>query len=327
MCFQTQSDYPQQYVNRKDEFLEALLSRETMPENSSICQHCDRDFFAVWRCKDCVLATPMCRSCLQVSHRENLFHQIERWNGGFFQPAELSEVGTYLLIKHHSDEKLCDTLQKWCNQLKSDEEKKDSIEQDHLCKTFERPEQVPVPMLDYDFDDTSNDINESDIEDESDDNDDFEEDNVYLMNLLNAGASPAFISNYMANYIRVVHSNGLHHIVMVSCKCHGSDILPIDLFTAQLLPTSFTRIKTLFTSQVLDMFCLSNLKLKASAYQYYQLLCCLTHPTALAEVINLYREFHRMSWLWQWMKKLKWAGYPMNNKSINEVQAGELAIY
>lgn len=34
-----------------------------------------------------------------------------------------------------------------------------------------------------------------------------------------------------------------------------------------------------------------------------------------------------MSRLWQWMKKLKWAGYPNNNKKVSEVQSSELAIY
>ena len=114
---------------------------------------------------------------------------------------------------------------------------------------------------------------------------------------------------------------------MVSCHFQGQDTFPLDLFSAQLLPASFKRTKTLFTAQALDMFCLCNLELKALAYQFYQLLCRLTQPTAPAEVVNLYREFRRMSRLWRWMKKLKWAGYGGKNKNVNEVQAGELAIY
>ncbi|KAF8799827.1 hypothetical protein BYT27DRAFT_7016783, partial [Phlegmacium glaucopus] len=129
------------------------------------------------------------------------------------------------------------------------------------------------------------------------------------------------------SYLRVVHSNGLHHIAMISCECRGHDVLPLDLFAAQLLPASFKRIKTLFTAQVLDMYRLCNLELKASAYQFYQLLRRLTRPMAPAEVINLYREFRRMSRVWRWMKKLKWARYAGTNKKVNEVKAGELAIY
>ena len=104
-------------------------------------------------------------------------------------------------------------------------------------------------------------------------------------------------------------TNGIHDVAMVSCECRGPDNLPFELLAARLLPTSFNWIKTLFTAQLLDRFRLSNLELKVSAYQFYQLLCCLTQPTAPAEVADLYREFRRMSRIWCWMKRLKWAGY------------------
>ena len=65
-------------------------------------------------------------------------------------------------------------------------------------------------------------------------------------------------------------------------------------------------------------------QLKASAYQFYQVLCCLTCPTAPAEVIDLYREFHRMSQIWRWMKRLKWAGYGFPKRKVAEVKKGEL---
>ena len=43
------------------------------------------------------------------------------------------------------------------------------------------------------------------------------------------------------------------------------------------------------------MFWLSNLELKASAYQFYQLLRRQTLPMAPGDVDDLYREFRRMS--------------------------------
>ena len=150
---------------------------------------------------------------------------------------------------------------------------------------------------------------------------------------VSAGASvgnrvdPALASATLGSYHRVVHSNGLHHIGMVSCQCHGEDVLPLDLFAAQLLPASFKRIRTLFTAQVLDTFRLCNLELKASAYQFYQLLRRLTRPMAPAEVLNLYREFRRMSRLWRWMKKLKWAGYAGGTTPVSEVKDGELSVF
>ena len=30
-------------------------------------------------------------------------------------------------------------------------------------------------------------------------------------------------------YVNIVHTNGIHHLAMVSCVCHGPDLLPMDL--------------------------------------------------------------------------------------------------
>jgi len=129
------------------------------------------------------------------------------------------------------------------------------------------------------------------------------------------------------SYVRIVHTNGIHHLAMVSCRCRGADMLPRDLVACRLLPASFQTIRTLFSAQVLDTFRLCNLELKASAYQFYQLLRRLTMPMAPAQVVDLYNEFQRMSRLWRWMKKLKWAGFGHNGKIAMNVDRGELANY
>lgn len=129
------------------------------------------------------------------------------------------------------------------------------------------------------------------------------------------------------SYVRVVHTNGLHHLAMVSCRCRGDDILPRDLIASRLVPASFQNIRTLFSAQLLDFFRLCNLELKASAYSFYHLLRRLTMPMAPAEVIDLYNEFRRMTRLWRWMKKLKWAGFGHNGKSANNIGPGELANF
>jgi hypothetical protein len=337
--WQTQRDYIEQYVDRMDELLEAMLTREAIPDGSGTCRHCDKGVLAIWRCKDCVLGTPMCRACIRQLHRENPFHRIEKWNGAYFRPAELWEVGTYLLVRHHTGEMMCETLRVWCNLLEIDEERKDIGEQEVLNRSqrTQIPVPVPVPVPDPDPEQyfENGDINigepsgdEEDISDEDDDDDgdilDDEklDENPYL-NSAGTGAGPASFGTY----VRIIHTNGIHHIAMISCQCHGHESLPLDLLASQLLPASFKRIKTVFTAQVLDMFRLCNLELKASAYQFYQLLRRLTRPMAPGEVINLYREFRRMSRLWRWMKKLKWAGYTGSTKSVKAVEAGELAVY
>jgi len=132
---------------------------------------------------------------------------------------------------------------------------------------------------------------------------------------------------FQNSYVRIVHTNGLHHLAMVSCRCRGAELLPCDLIASRLVPASFQNIRTLFSAQLLDFFCLCNLELKASAYSFYHLLRRLTMPMAPAEVADLYNEFRRMTRLWRWMKKLKWAGYGHNGKSAKHIKAGELAIF
>ena len=129
------------------------------------------------------------------------------------------------------------------------------------------------------------------------------------------------------SYIRVVHTNGIHHLAMVTCHCQGEHRIPLELVASRLLPTSFTKIRTLFTVQVLDHFRLCNLELKASAYQFYQLIRRVTLPMRPAEVVNLYHELRRMSRLWRWMKRLKWIGYGHNQKDPLNPDPGSLANF
>lgn len=78
---------------------------------------------------------------------------------------------------------------------------------------------------------------------------------------------------------------------------------------------------------MLDYFRLCNLELKASAYQFYQLLRRITLPMAPAQVVNLYNEFRRTTRIWRWLKRLKWNGFGHNWHNPMDVQPGELAIY
>jgi hypothetical protein len=131
----------------------------------------------------------------------------------------------------------------------------------------------------------------------------------------------------LGSYVRVVHTNGIHHIAMITCECEGPGHLPNDLLAARFLPASFERIRTLFTAQLLDFFRLSNLELKSTAYHFYHLLQRLTNPMAPAKVSNLYREFRRMTRIWRWMKRLKWAGFGRETKTASEVAPGQLSVF
>jgi CxC2 like cysteine cluster associated with KDZ transposases len=126
-------------------------------------------------------------------------------------------------------------------------------------------------------------------------------------------------------YVRIVHLNGIHHLAVVFCSCQG-DHLPFDLMFSGFVPSTFQRINTIFTTKVLDMFRLSNLELKASAYQYFQLLHRLTSRASVPSP-DLYNDLRKVSRAWRWMKKLKWAGYGHKKADPMKPTAGDLTVF
>lgn len=361
-----------EYIARIDVLLEASLSREELADDYKKCRHCTKGNWAVWRCKDCTMGISMCRECIRCFHKENPFHRIEQWNGNFFRHADLWEVGTYLLVPHHTGITLCDSLKKQEHFLEIIEKTKDDAEQEILNRsraaaptpdpTTQSAFDWAVPNQDFDKDiemdnaegeandgvdkefirylqelheDSNENINGQDSGEVDDDMEEEEIDpqitNQYLHENFDAdyvaGSGIESAQTVVGTYVRVVHTNGIHHIAMLSCECKGQDILPSDLVAARLLPASFERIRTLFSAQLLDHFRLCNLELKATAYQFYHLLQRLTCPMDPTEVVDLYREFRRMSRIWRWMKRLKWAGYGNNDTKYTDVRDGELTVF
>ena len=316
---------------------------------------------------------------MRIYHKENPFHRIEQWNGSFYRPAEVWEVGAYVLVSHHVGTPLCNTLIAQERFLEIVEQKKDDAEQNALNRRQTSAPSHGDPSSSNSGDQTAKEF-DSDIDmggavgaegtDEGDDEefirylqelrdegvdaddvgedgedpenaeieDDFEEEesdepirNRYLPVEVDAeyhdraGISSA--QRAIGTYVRVIHTNGIHNIAMISCECRGHDMLPHDLIASRLLPSSFERIRTLFTTQLLDHFRLCNLELKASAYQFYHLIQRLTNPMNPAEADNLYREFRRMSRIWRWMKRLKWAGFGNKDTKASDVRPGQLTIF
>lgn len=355
------------YVERIDSLLESLLSRESLDDSEKLCQQCDDGVWALWRCRDCSLGVPMCRGCIRAAHKHDPLHRIERWTGVFYRPAYLWEVGCYILIRHHIGTPLCQYLTAQVEFLENVEKRKDKAEQDLLNQSghsfISTPVSAPAPtsipalekIIDEDRErntdaienDESDDKfmqylqdlleNGRDVDDPSDSmemEDDVPADeiddppvNQYLPKEGPGFPEGATYSSFIGTYLRVVHTNGIHNIAMINCDCRSSDEVAGDLLGARLLPASFHRIRTLFTVQLLDLFRLSNLELKASAYQFYNLIRRITDPMAPAGVVDLYREFRRMSRLWRWMKRLKWGGYACKEKPVDGVNAGELSIF
>lgn len=396
MIIQTPQDYLRQFVNRIPELLKAHLSRETRSDLVQ-CSHCTAGNLAIWRCQDCTLSTSLCRKCIRETHRPAPFHRIQSWNGSYFRPASLWEVGTYILVPHldSEGEPLCETLNFQKNFLDSQQVRVDDEEQESLRnKRNMNPASGPIPNItepesepfrcsgtDPDTEMSWNDeaqadaafeaglnswLNDSPSENVMDLNVDSEDAIADIPNVIeylgpykdsttNTANIPGPIPDHGClpdsdtgpsrnpgtdsdnlrpnadglnnSYVRVIHTNGIHHIGLVTCSCRGQDRIPLDLVACRLFPASFVRIRTIFTAQLMDYFRLCNLELKASAYQFYQLIRRLTLPIGHSEVVNLYHEFRRTSRIWRWMKKLKWAGYGHNKQDPFNPPAGSLSIF
>ena len=128
-------------------------------------------------------------------------------------------------------------------------------------------------------------------------------------------------------YIRVVHTNGIHYIPLVSCTCNGHEAITTDLIYAGWVPTSFVRVQTIFTTALLDHFRCCNLEMRSSAYQFFQMLRRISNPLSPSKVVNLYQELRRLSRLWRWVKKLRWAGYAQRAGQEIAPNPGELGNF
>lgn len=339
----SQEEYLKEFVSRVDELLEALMTREALP-NDGCCMECGNQRPGRWRCKDCTTAPLLCRSCMRHTHRHNPLHRIECWTGNYFRAASLWEVGTFILVPHKNGPTLCPSLQWQTDMLEIFQKTKDDTEMvgnldhnqpdehltgnrsnnhasemsaekvmeeeawmdAHLDRMYERHENHETVEND-----------ENDEAADADDDDDIPILRRYLAVPVNLNSrtaenvtSPAPSRDGLYNqYVRVIHNNGVHHIGLVTCACQGSGRLPVELMQAGYMTTSFKRIRTMFTTSVLDLFRYSNLEMKASAYQFFQLLCRLTSPMAPSDVVDFYHQLRRLSRVWRWMKKLKWAGH------------------
>ena len=372
----SQAHYIQEFVDRVQPMLKALLSREVLPRNT-ICGHCPKGNIAIWRCRDCTAASILCRSCIRDCHMEAPTHRIEVWSGNYFRRAELWEVGLYILVTHHEDPHLCATLQFQNNILRSFQVQNDATEQEKLSrgawnndgssshtdtapdgKEFETDERRDDIDDDENFTQFSQRLDEMYKQTHTDENSpDHEDDDEHDLPVDELEDIPPLPDNYIPTsheaagdyvndnlfslpsieiphvdalnnpYVRVVHTNGVHHIGLVYCTCRGKETTHADLMAAGLVPTSFERYKTIFTHGVLDDFRLTNLECKASAYQYFQKIRRQTSPMSPDSVPNLYHELRRMSRLWRWMKKLKWAGMAHRRVFTTDPEPGELANF
>jgi hypothetical protein len=355
---QKQADYLREFVSLSSGLLNGLLDREGLPPDAG-CSECSDYKLGRWRCTDCTAPQFLCRRCIRVTHRTDPLHRIEWWTGKFFRPAAMWEVGGYFPVPHCSAGSACDTQRSHRRRIEEIERRKDEEEQEILASEQDMLEsameidpkgvaQGGVAAEEYQFEgyqfgdigehvdgrheqergpDETEDRDTADllaaIEEEAE-----EVESGAAEDIPDGGPGSAPRDDGSGNYfVRIVHHNGVHYLPLVFCLCRGDKVLHVDLMHARLLPTSFVKIRTLFTVAALDDYRLSNLELKASAYQYWEKLLRLSAKGGLHEGLDLYRELRRMSREWRWLKKIKWAGFGHTDRDPTKPEPGELAIF
>ncbi|KAG1837172.1 hypothetical protein DFJ58DRAFT_669105, partial [Suillus subalutaceus] len=129
--------------------------------------------------------------------------------------------------------------------------------------------------------------------------------------------------------IMVVHTLGVHTMLIRFCRCPDAEALDKQLFKMGLFPASFTRPKTAFTFALLDDFILDNLECGTSAMNYYSKLKRITssmfpHLVPLSLGRNQYWELMRVARQWQQLKLLKWNGFCHERRDLKDA---ELALF
>jgi len=297
---------------------------------------------------------------MRRSHFSNPFHRIECWSGTHFRKAALWEVGVYLLLPHQHGG-ICPNLLWQKQMLEKIQTKKDQVIPHNPADPSEinytaAADPGPDPQKEAAQDETEmrfldqlfaghnpDDVLEeedSDVVDTEADVQDMDAGTAGFTDYMHDQSGPdhylisqdimpdALNCDALNNqYIRVVHTNGIHHIALVSCTCKGHETITTDLIYAGWVPTSFVRVRTIFTCAVLDRFRYCNLEMRSSAYQFFQLMRRVTNPLAPSKVVNLYHELRRLSRLWRWVKKLKWAGYAQRVGQPITPKSGELGNF
>jgi hypothetical protein len=125
-------------------------------------------------------------------------------------------------------------------------------------------------------------------------------------------------------FITVVHTNGFHSLPVVWCACpeHLQD-QDLQLLDQHLYPSSYDRIKTVFTFSCLDDHRYNYLECKSSNYQYHNKLRRQTCPQCPDAAPNRYKELCRVGRQWRNLKYRKWFWIRHNSNG----KRGEMAVF
>lgn len=77
----------------------------------------------------------------------------------------------------------------------------------------------------------------------------------------------------------IVHTNGLHSVPVLYCRCSTSEQVPFQLIAASLYPATWDSPRTAFTTRLLKFFHLDSLQTRKPAHDAWAVLRRLTDNT------------------------------------------------
>jgi hypothetical protein len=296
----------QEWLERREEFLHAILQREAPANYARTCNNCTHQD-ASWRCLDCNSLPMYCNECIRKTHQILPLHRVEYWDGDHYTPAWLAQAGVKLFTGHFG----------------------------HLCPLSEN--RGPTYVRSDNWEDSTNQVDESldpfndhwenvnsDVEPDSPDTQPENSEEVILEHCSSSHLDPLVTKG--KDILIVVDSSGVHHLPVVWCKCKDhEDRKDLQLLQMGYYPASYRSTRTVFTFSVLDEFIISNLECKTPAMSFYAKLRRLTSKAFPDTVPDRYRELLRVSRQWRHLKYLKWHGFA--HKNTITPGPGELATF
>ncbi|KAG8755118.1 hypothetical protein FRC12_010990 [Ceratobasidium sp. 428] len=85
-----------------ESYLPLLFARYTPPPSQS-CASCHDACDTFYKCQTCLVSRPSCGRCTTNCHRHSPTHCVERFNGQFWEPASLAELGLILHLGHNGE--------------------------------------------------------------------------------------------------------------------------------------------------------------------------------------------------------------------------------
>ncbi|KAG0691507.1 hypothetical protein DFH29DRAFT_986263 [Suillus ampliporus] len=97
-AWMTQNDFLRDYLPWRTQYLSVLLESEQLINNGK-CKDCGGGEGLIW-CLSCSGNHAWCPSCVVKAHQHNPFHNLQLWNGRFYETTTLQDQGYIMYLGH-----------------------------------------------------------------------------------------------------------------------------------------------------------------------------------------------------------------------------------